>query len=120
MRWIIQEWDGSTSVVTRVLIDDDSVAIVYDDGLEHVVSWHYFESIVVGIEDGLHQESRDGVITRKACQPVHGLTDIRYVLGSILKHGDKIWEGEPSKFHRVSPSIRYEPDAIYMVKERSW
>ncbi len=50
MRWIIQEWDGSTSVVTRVLIDDDSVAIVYDDGLEHVVSWHYFESIVVGIE----------------------------------------------------------------------
>lgn len=49
MKFRIQEWDGSTSVVTKRLNDDGSVTIIYDDGHEHTVFASYFNSIVVEV-----------------------------------------------------------------------
>lgn len=44
---IIQEWDGTTSVVQPYLLEDGDILIEYEDGHTHIVARAYLDSITI-------------------------------------------------------------------------
>ena len=44
---IIQEWDGTTSVVQPYMLDSGDILIEYEDGHTHVVTKEYLDSITI-------------------------------------------------------------------------